>query len=93
MPKEAGKAKPLKAPKKEAKELDEHDLAFKAKQQGGSSDAARRGSCRENVPRRTRARAVEARGALVSSTLALCKSQSPLGARRVTDAPRCLAHA
>ena len=26
MPKEAGKAKPLKAPKKEAKELDEHDL-------------------------------------------------------------------
>ncbi|KAL2159455.1 hypothetical protein VTH06DRAFT_2460 [Thermothelomyces fergusii] len=29
---EGGKAKPLKAPKKAAKELDEEDLAFKAKQ-------------------------------------------------------------
>ncbi|KAI4166213.1 MAG: hypothetical protein LQ342_000099 [Letrouitia transgressa] len=28
-----GKAKPLKAPKKEKKELDEEDLAFKKKQQ------------------------------------------------------------
>ncbi|KIW97482.1 uncharacterized protein Z519_01066 [Cladophialophora bantiana CBS 173.52] len=28
-----GKVKPLKAPKKEKKELDEEDLAFKAKQQ------------------------------------------------------------
>lgn len=27
-----GKAKPLKAPKKEVKELDDDDLAFKAKQ-------------------------------------------------------------
>lgn len=27
-----GKAKPLKAPKKEQKELDDEDLAFKAKQ-------------------------------------------------------------
>ena len=31
-----GKAKPLKAPKKEKKELDEEDLAFKAKQQAGA---------------------------------------------------------
>ena len=30
-----GKAKPLKAPKKEKKELDEEDLAFKAKQREG----------------------------------------------------------
>ncbi|PWN54221.1 translation machinery associated TMA7 [Violaceomyces palustris] len=29
---QGGKAKPLKAPKKVAKELDEEDLAFKAKQ-------------------------------------------------------------
>ncbi|EEH39674.2 hypothetical protein PAAG_01863 [Paracoccidioides lutzii Pb01] len=29
---EGGKAKPLKAPKKEKKELDEEDLAFKEKQ-------------------------------------------------------------
>ncbi|KAJ9659244.1 Translation machinery-associated protein 7 [Neophaeococcomyces mojaviensis] len=29
---EGGKAKPLKAPKKEKKELDEEELAFKAKQ-------------------------------------------------------------
>ncbi|KAI9883779.1 MAG: Translation machinery-associated protein 7 [Watsoniomyces obsoletus] len=29
---EGGKAKPLKAPKKEKKELDEEDLAFHAKQ-------------------------------------------------------------
>ena len=30
-----GKAKPLKAPKKEKKDLDEDDLAFKAKQKAG----------------------------------------------------------
>ncbi|KAI9734683.1 MAG: Translation machinery-associated protein 7 [Cirrosporium novae-zelandiae] len=30
---EGGKAKPLKAPKKEKKELDEDELAFKKKQQ------------------------------------------------------------
>ncbi|KAJ6643141.1 Translation machinery-associated protein 7 like [Pseudolycoriella hygida] len=29
---EGGKKKPLKAPKKEGKEMDEEDLAFKAKQ-------------------------------------------------------------
>eukprot|EP00053_Salpingoeca_punica_P025030 m.15634 g.15634 ORF g.15634 m.15634 type:complete len:66 (-) comp7428_c0_seq1:195-392(-) len=29
---QGGKAKPLKQPKKESKELDEDDLAFKAKQ-------------------------------------------------------------
>lgn len=31
-----GKAKPLKAPKKEKKEVDEDDLAFKEKQKAGS---------------------------------------------------------
>ena len=31
--KQGGKQKPLKAPKKEAKELDEDDIAFKKKQQ------------------------------------------------------------
>ncbi|EXJ67509.1 uncharacterized protein Z520_00126 [Fonsecaea multimorphosa CBS 102226] len=30
---EGGKVKPLKAPKKDKKDLDEEDLAFKAKQQ------------------------------------------------------------
>ena len=30
-----GKVKPLKAPKKEKKELDEEDLAFKEKQRAG----------------------------------------------------------
>lgn len=29
---QGGKQKPLKAPKKEEKELDDHDLAFKEKQ-------------------------------------------------------------
>ena len=33
-----GKAKPLKAAKKEKKELDEDDLAFQAKQRAGSSN-------------------------------------------------------
>lgn len=32
---EGGKAKPLKAPKKEKKEMDEDEIAFKAKQQAG----------------------------------------------------------
>lgn len=31
-----GKAKPLKAPKKEKKDLDEDEQAFKAKQQAGT---------------------------------------------------------
>lgn len=31
-----GKAKPLKAPKKEKKEMDEDEIAFKAKQQAGA---------------------------------------------------------
>lgn len=33
-----GKAKPLKAAKKEKKELDEEDLAFKEKQRAGGSN-------------------------------------------------------
>jgi hypothetical protein len=32
-----GKVKPLKAPKKEKKELDEDEIAFKAKQAAGST--------------------------------------------------------
>ncbi|KAI4242808.1 MAG: hypothetical protein L6R40_003872 [Gallowayella cf. fulva] len=35
-----GKAKPLKAPKKEKKEVDEDDLAFKEKQKAGDMAAA-----------------------------------------------------
>jgi len=31
-----GKAKPLKAPKKEKKELDEEDIAFREKQKAGT---------------------------------------------------------
>ncbi len=31
-----GKAKPLKAPKKEKKEMDEEDLAFREKQKAGA---------------------------------------------------------
>jgi hypothetical protein len=31
-----GKVKPLKAPKKEKKEMDEDEVAFKAKQQAGT---------------------------------------------------------
>jgi hypothetical protein len=36
-----GKAKPLKAPKKEKKELDSEDLAFKAKQREGQHSCNR----------------------------------------------------
>lgn len=35
IPHPGGKAKPLKQPKKEKKELDDEDLAFKAKQKAG----------------------------------------------------------
>ncbi|KAK0544768.1 Translation machinery-associated protein 7 [Tilletia horrida] len=37
---QGGKVKPLKAPKKEKKDLDEDDLAFKAKQK--ADEAARK---------------------------------------------------
>ena len=33
-----GKVKPLKAPKKEKKEMDEEDVAFKAKQAAGATN-------------------------------------------------------
>lgn len=36
-----GKAKPLKAPKKEKKEMDEDEIAFKAKQAAGESTPLR----------------------------------------------------
>jgi hypothetical protein len=36
-----GKAKPLKAAKKEKKDLDEEDLAFKERQRAGKSNQAR----------------------------------------------------
>lgn len=35
-----GKVKPLKAPKKETKELDEDEIAFKEKQKAGMFDCA-----------------------------------------------------
>ena len=40
-----GKVKPLKAPKKEKKDMDEDEIAFKAKQQAGTSSATRPLEC------------------------------------------------
>ena len=40
-PHAGGKAKPLKQPKKEKKELDEDELAFKAKQKAGTCSVPR----------------------------------------------------
>ena len=56
-----GKAKPLKAPKKEKKDLDEEDLAFREKQKAGESHCIERSpglkieaNCFGKMPKRTR---------------------------------------
>jgi len=56
-----GKAKPLKAPKKEKKDLDEEDLAFREKQKAGKTHCTERWSglkveadCFAKMPKRIR---------------------------------------